>query len=112
MTDEIRPFSIKVDDEVLADLKARLLRTRWPEAELVDDWSQGVPLHWIREICQYWADGYDWRAREVRLNQFDGRNAALTNQARLMRGGEVENFLHGNDGVSYQSDRPANARDG
>ena len=70
MTDEIRPFSIKVDDEVLADLKARLLRTRWPEAELVDDWSQGVPLHWIREICQYWADGYDWRAREVRLNRF------------------------------------------
>ena len=70
MTDEIRPFSIKVDDEVLADLKARLLRTRWPEAELVDDCSQGVPLHWIREICQYWADGYDWRAREVRLNRF------------------------------------------
>ena len=70
MTDEIRPFSIKVDDEVLADLKARLLRTRWPEAELVDDWSQGVPLHWIREICQYWADGYDWRVREVRLNRF------------------------------------------
>lgn len=70
MTDEIRPFSIRVDDEVLADLKVRLRRTRWPDAELVDDWSQGVPLQWIREICQYWADGYDWRTREARLNRF------------------------------------------
>lgn len=70
MTGEIRPFSIKVDDEALKDLRVRLQRTRWPEAELVDDWSQGVPLQWIREICDYWADDYDWRAREARLNRF------------------------------------------
>jgi pimeloyl-ACP methyl ester carboxylesterase len=70
MTGKIRPFSIKVDDEALKDLRARLQRTRWPEAELVDDWSQGVPLEWIREICDYWADDYNWRAREARLNRF------------------------------------------
>lgn len=69
MTGEVRPFSIKVDDDALADLRQRLQRTRWPEAELVDDWSQGVPLHWIREICAYWAEGYDWRRCEARLNR-------------------------------------------
>jgi epoxide hydrolase len=70
MTGATRPFRINVGDEVLADLKLRLQRTRWPEAELVDDWSQGAPLKWIREVCRYWAETYDWRAREARLNRF------------------------------------------
>ena len=43
---------------------------RWPEAELVDDWSQGAPLKWIQEICRYWAEDYDWRGREARSIAF------------------------------------------
>jgi hypothetical protein len=70
MSDAIKPFEINVSNDLLADLKFRLQNTRWPEAEIVDDWSQGVPLRWMREICQYWAEGYDWRAREARLNNF------------------------------------------
>jgi pimeloyl-ACP methyl ester carboxylesterase len=70
MTDSIRPFRIAIDDAVLADLRQRLRATRWPDAETVDDWSQGAPLAWVREVCAYWADGYDWRAREARLNRF------------------------------------------
>ena len=70
MTDAIRPFRIAVDDAVLHDLKSRLRNTRWPEAELVDDWSQGAPLAWIKDICRYWAEDYDWRAREALLNRF------------------------------------------
>lgn len=67
---DIKPFHIAVGDDVLADLKDRLHRTRWPEAELVDDWSQGAPLDWIQDICRYWAGQYDWRQRETRLNRF------------------------------------------
>jgi len=70
MSTAIQPFRISVGDNVLDDLKSRLRNTRWPEAELVDDWSQGAPLKWIGEICRYWADGYDWRSREARLNRF------------------------------------------
>lgn len=70
MTAAIRPFRIDVGDDVLADLTARLRNTRWPEAEVVGDWSQGIPLRWTQEICHYWADGYHWRAREARLNRF------------------------------------------
>jgi epoxide hydrolase len=66
----ITPFHISVTDAVLADLKARLRNTRWPEAELVNDLSQGAPLKWIQEICQYWAEEYDWRRRDARLNRF------------------------------------------
>ena len=41
---EIKPYRISIGDDVLDDLKSRLRNTRWPEAELVDDWSQGAPL--------------------------------------------------------------------
>jgi pimeloyl-ACP methyl ester carboxylesterase len=66
----VSPFRIAVPDAVLNDLKSRLRNTRWPEAELVDDWSQGAPLKWIKDICGYWAEQYDWRKREAALNRF------------------------------------------
>jgi epoxide hydrolase len=70
MSDEIIPFQVAISDEELADLADRLSRARWPEREAVDDWSQGVPLRYLQDVCRYWADGYDWRAREARINQF------------------------------------------
>ena len=71
MSDEIRPFTIHVPDDVLDDFRARLRRTRWPDAEAVDDWAQGVPLVYLQDVCRYWADAYDWRVREAALNRFD-----------------------------------------
>src|SRR3981081_4384556 len=68
--DEVMPFRIAVPDAELDDLRGRLNRTRWPDRETVDDWSQGVPLDQVRELCRYWAAEDDWRAREARLNAF------------------------------------------
>lgn len=70
MSTAINPFKIAVSDDVLNDLRSRLRHTRWPDAQVVDDWSQGTPLAWLQSICRYWADGYDWRAREAKLNRF------------------------------------------
>lgn len=67
----VTPFRVDIPDADLADLKDRLHRTRWPEAEPVDDWSQGIPLAYTRELATYWADSYDWRTREAALNRFD-----------------------------------------
>jgi epoxide hydrolase len=68
MGQEIVPFRIEIAEAELADLRRRLRQTRWPERETVAGWSQGVPLAYLRELCDYWADGYDWRATEARLN--------------------------------------------
>jgi pimeloyl-ACP methyl ester carboxylesterase len=68
---EVRPYRIAVSDDDLDDLRRRLTYTRWPEAECVDDWSQGIPLAYTRELAEYWRDQYDWRAREAALNRFD-----------------------------------------
>jgi epoxide hydrolase len=64
----VEPFRIDVPDAELDDLRQRLDVASWPERETVDDWSQGVPLDYMKELCVYWATGYDWRATEARLN--------------------------------------------
>ena len=61
MSDGIIPFRIDVAEADIDDLRDRLRRTRWPERETVDDWSQGIPLAYVRELCEYWLDEYDWR---------------------------------------------------
>ncbi len=64
----VNPFHVSVPDDELASLRSRLRATRWPERETVDDWSQGIPLQAIQDLCAYWADDYDWRLTEARLN--------------------------------------------
>ena len=66
----MKPFRINVPQATLDDLKQRLVATRWPERETVDDWRQGVPLAWLQDICSYWASSYNWREREAALNRF------------------------------------------
>jgi pimeloyl-ACP methyl ester carboxylesterase len=74
----ITPFTLAVPDADLADLRERLSRTRWPERETVDDWSQGIPLEYVRDVCEYWRTGYDWRAREAALNRFPQHRTVLS----------------------------------
>jgi epoxide hydrolase len=70
MADEITPFRIEIPETDLDDLRRRLSSTRWPDAETVDDWSQGIPLQYVQDLCAYWLEEYDWRAAEARLNRF------------------------------------------
>jgi epoxide hydrolase len=65
---EIRPFKIAVPDADIEDLRRRLKATRWPEKEVVDDWSQGAPLDYVQQVCQTWANDFDWRKWEAKLN--------------------------------------------
>ena len=66
----LRPFSYRATDEELADLKRRILDTRWPDRETVTDDSQGVQLVTMQKLADYWANQYDWRRCEARLNAF------------------------------------------
>jgi hypothetical protein len=65
---EIRPFQVAIPQADLEDLTDRLGRTRWPDELPGIGWSRGVPLGYLKELAAYWADGYDWRAQEARLN--------------------------------------------
>jgi epoxide hydrolase len=69
---EIRSFRIDIPQAELDDLRSRLANTRWPDPapDNRSDFSRGVPLAYLRELAEYWRDGFDWRAQEARLNEF------------------------------------------
>ena len=62
------PFRIHVPDAVLADLRERLARVRWPDEVPGAGWRYGTDLATMKELVTYWRDGFDWRAQEAALN--------------------------------------------
>jgi epoxide hydrolase len=86
MSDLIEPYEVCVDDAVLADLRDRLARTRFPDQIEGTGWEYGIPVDYLRELIDYWRDAYDWRAQEARLNQHP--------QFRTEIDGQPVHFLH------------------
>jgi pimeloyl-ACP methyl ester carboxylesterase len=83
---DVVPFHLDVARSDLDDLAERLRRTRWPAPSPAPDWAQGVPIDYLRELCEYWISGYDWRACEKRLN--------AVGQYRAEIGGVGVHLLH------------------
>src|SRR4051812_5469590 len=63
--DAVRPFTIDVPEEQLADLRRRVAATKWPDRE--PDPAQGVRLETVQALAEYWATEYDWRRCEERF---------------------------------------------
>ena len=80
------PFRLEVPEAALADLKDRLGRTRWPDEPPLEPWSSGSSVAYMKELCAYWRDRFDWRAAEARLNAFP--------QFRLEVDGVDLHFIH------------------
>jgi pimeloyl-ACP methyl ester carboxylesterase len=83
---EVQSFQVETPQEQLEDLRRRIAATRWPSKELVADRSQGVQHATLRELARYWADEYDWRKVEARLN-------ALPQYTTVIDGVEIH-FIH------------------
>lgn len=80
---EIAAFTIEVGEEEIEGLRAALRRTRWPSQVADAGWSEGTDLAYLQDLVAYWADGFDWRAVEQRLNaepQFVARVGAATGE--------------------------------
>ena len=68
---EIRSYTINVADEEIERLTSRLEISRFPEKETTDDWSQGAPLAYVKNITDYWLNQYDFKRLESRLNKYE-----------------------------------------
>lgn len=82
----LEPFRIAIPGADLADLKARLAATRWPEQLPGTPWQRGVPVDYLRKLADYWASEFDWRAQEAELNAYP--------QFRTQIDGQTVHFLH------------------
>jgi hypothetical protein len=67
---EPTPFTIRIPDATLADLRERLDRVRWPDEIPGAGWQYGTDLTYLRQLVEYWRTQYDWRVHEARLNVF------------------------------------------
>jgi pimeloyl-ACP methyl ester carboxylesterase len=74
---DIEPFAVRVSDEVLRDLRARIDNTRLPEPAPGAAWEQGTDREYLRALLEYWADSFDWRAQERYLNGFEQFHAVI-----------------------------------
>ncbi len=80
------PFRLSVDERELEDLKARLARTRFPDEPPLEAWATGTSLAWLRELVQYWQEGFSWAAQQERINSL--------RQYRTSIGGIDLHFIH------------------
>ncbi|MFF2384593.1 epoxide hydrolase family protein [Streptomyces sp. NPDC058108] len=64
----IRPFRVNIPERELTELRRRIMATRWPDRETVEDQSQGVQLATMKELAHYWGTSYNWRRIEEKLN--------------------------------------------
>ena len=63
-----RPYSVRIADDVLADLDRRLAVTRWPDEVAASGWDYGFPLEYLKDLVSYWRTKFRWRHWEERLN--------------------------------------------
>ena len=66
--DAVYSFTVNVPEADLAELRRRIVATRWPDRETVSDSSQGVQLATMQDLAHYWGTQYDWRRCEAKLN--------------------------------------------
>lgn len=70
MRAEPSPYALAVPDGEIADLKARLARSRFMERTPGGAWAYGSSVDYMRELVDHWGDGFEWRAQEALLNGF------------------------------------------
>jgi pimeloyl-ACP methyl ester carboxylesterase len=66
----LKPFRLEVPEAALADLRARLARTRFPDEAPGAPWATGTSLAYLQGLLKHWQSGFDWRAQEARINSF------------------------------------------
>ncbi|MFD9733372.1 epoxide hydrolase family protein [Umezawaea sp. NPDC059074] len=71
------PFAPRTAPDVMEDLRTRLRMTRWPDAPEDAGWSLGTDLGYLRELVEYWIDGFDWEAREAALGELPRFRASV-----------------------------------
>jgi microsomal epoxide hydrolase len=65
-----KPFTLHVADADIADLRARLAGTRWPDEPPAAPWSTGTSLSYMKALVEHWRTHFDWRTWEAKLNGF------------------------------------------
>ena len=61
-------FTIDIPDATLDRIRQRVADYDWHEMPSDGGWGYGANLDYMRELCAYWVEAYDWRAHEAAMN--------------------------------------------
>jgi microsomal epoxide hydrolase len=73
----VRRVYLRVPERDVAELRARCRSTRWLTPSRGDSWRRGADIDYLRELVRYWAEDFDWRARERQFNALPNRLARV-----------------------------------
>src|SRR4051794_29534752 len=66
----VESFLLPYSKSAVADLRSRLARTRWPDEIPGSGWEYGVDQSYLRQLCAYWKDHFDWKAQLEKFSRF------------------------------------------
>ena len=104
MSDAITPFRCDIPQDVLDDLRERLRRTRFPDEVNDENWSYGTDLAYLKELCEYWREKFDWRQHDA------GSNSAAPQLGQTFHSGSIEALQLGHAPDSDIMKHPTNFR--
>lgn len=67
----LTPFHLDISEDTIAMIKARVASYPWHEMPDDGGWDYGVNLDYMKEICAYWVEEFDWYKQQVAINRFD-----------------------------------------
>ncbi|MEM8744858.1 MAG: epoxide hydrolase family protein [Pseudomonadota bacterium] len=67
----VRPFELAVPDETLEHIRTKVAAFPWDDMPKLGGWELGANLEYMKALCAYWLDGFDWRQQEAEINRFD-----------------------------------------
>lgn len=77
-----KPFAIRIPDEKLAAIRARVEAYSWfPAPANEQGFAYGMSTPVMQDIQRYWLETYDWRAAEADLNRWPQFTAEVDGQA-------------------------------
>src|SRR5450432_661987 len=73
----IKPFEADIPQEVLNNLKLKIINTRWPDEMIDSGWNYGTNLSYMKELADYWVNTFDWRKTEKEINSYPNFTADI-----------------------------------
>lgn len=70
----VKTFTIPTDEKLIQTIKQKIANYEWHEMPQIeagnDRWVYGTDMEYMRELCDYWLNDYDWYKTLGDLNRF------------------------------------------
>ena len=66
----VQPFVINIPNSELVRIRDRVSAYTWHEAPVGSGWEYGTNIDYMKELCGFWLNSFDWRTHEQAINRF------------------------------------------